>query len=502
MATSSLTSAPRSSGAHAPLERRAARGAMLSVANVGAIQLLRLAGNLVTTRLLYPEAYGLMLLVLVLMQGLQMVSDVGLVPSIIQHERGQERDFIDTAWTLQLVRGAIITALALAVAWPYARFYGQPELFGLVIAASCQGILGGFESTNVATLNRKLQLGRLALVDVLGQVVTVVVMIAWALYSPSVWALIGGALAGIAARVVASHVALPGPPNRLRWEPEAVVSIFRFGRWIFVSTLVTYLALQLGSFTLGKLLEDDLELLGVYGVGQSLAGLPMLLLGQVMGWVLLPTLSEARRAEPERFADIVRRARRSMNAIGAVVIVGTATAAPAFFYLLYDHRYHGAGWMVQLLMVSSWFLLLQSTAGYAQLAMGDSRAQMIANLVNLSASLPGSLAGFWIGERAGGHGLAGLLLGLAVGSLAGYATIARGLRAKGIDVWRQDLRWTLVGAALAIAGTLAPRSLGPLLGVEPPLLSVAACALVVVPHAAWTLRRLGRELGSPLLARE
>jgi hypothetical protein len=38
------------------LRRRAIRGSLLGVVDVGGVQALRLAGNLITTRLLFPEA--------------------------------------------------------------------------------------------------------------------------------------------------------------------------------------------------------------------------------------------------------------------------------------------------------------------------------------------------------------------------------------------------------------------------------------------------------------
>ena len=62
------------------LKKRAVTGTLLSVGNVAGMQIIRLAGNLITTRLLFPEAYGLMAMVLVLNQGLQMISDVGILP--------------------------------------------------------------------------------------------------------------------------------------------------------------------------------------------------------------------------------------------------------------------------------------------------------------------------------------------------------------------------------------------------------------------------------------
>lgn len=476
------------------LKRRAVRGTVLSVVNVFGTQVLRLAGNLITTRILFPEAYGLMALVLVLTQGLHMISDVGIIPSIVQHERGDERSFLDTAWSIQILRGALITVLAAVLAWPFAQFYGHEDLLPLILVASVQGVVIGLDSTKFGTLNRHIKLGRLVFVNITGQMLTLIVMVVWAYLSPTVWSLLAGALAGDVARLILGHVALPGPNNRLRWERSAVSAIFGFGKWIFLSTVVTYLGLRFDIMALGKLEQDGLASLGVYNIGQNLASLPVLVTGQVVTWVLLPALSESFRGNREGYFHNVQRARRSLNALGVLMIAGTATAAPAFFYLLYDPRYHDAGWMVQLSMLPTWFFFLQETSIRVQLAMGDARAQMIANVAKLAGTVPGALAGYHLGSAHLHNGLAGLILGLTAGACVGYAVVAWGLAQKGLTIFLADAQWTLVGLALALAGGGIPWLIAPSLGIDTPLVSLVVGPLIIAPYGIWTARRILSEL--------
>ena len=58
--------------------------------------------------LLFPEAFGIMALVSVVLVGLAMFSDVGIGPAISQHKRGDDAAFLDTAWTINVVRGAAL----------------------------------------------------------------------------------------------------------------------------------------------------------------------------------------------------------------------------------------------------------------------------------------------------------------------------------------------------------------------------------------------------------
>ena len=57
------------------------------------------------TRLLFPEAFGLMALIQTFMIGLAMFSDLGIGPAIIQSDRGEDPDFLNTAWVMQILRG-------------------------------------------------------------------------------------------------------------------------------------------------------------------------------------------------------------------------------------------------------------------------------------------------------------------------------------------------------------------------------------------------------------
>src|SRR5689334_7497284 len=228
----------------APRDARLIRGSIWALVGHGGGQALRLAGNLVLWRLLYAEAFGLMAIVNVFMQGLAMFSDVGIGPSIIQNQRGDESRYLDTAWTIQAVRGFCLFLVAAVAAVPVARFYGQPELASLIPVVALGSILAGFNSTKLFTATRQIALGRLTLVDLVSQAGGLVVMVVWALATRSIWSLVAGGVSGLFFRLVLSHVLLPGERNRLCWDAKSAKTLLLFGRWIFMSTLLTFLVMQ------------------------------------------------------------------------------------------------------------------------------------------------------------------------------------------------------------------------------------------------------------------
>ncbi|MEY8838750.1 oligosaccharide flippase family protein, partial [Cribrihabitans sp. XS_ASV171] len=97
------------------LMSRVLRSASWVIVGYGLSQALRLASNLILTRILFPEAFGMMTLVGLVVVGMQLFSDIGIGTSIVQNRRGDEPDFLDTAWTLQVLRGFLLFGLTLAL---------------------------------------------------------------------------------------------------------------------------------------------------------------------------------------------------------------------------------------------------------------------------------------------------------------------------------------------------------------------------------------------------
>ena len=176
------------------LMARVLRSASWMMIGYGGSQALRLAANLVLARLLFPEAFGLMALVTVVTVGLSLFSDVGIGPSIAQNSRGDDPDFLNTAWSIQVLRGFGLWAFTLVLAWPMAWFYAAPELLYYLPIAGIGLAIAGFNPTRIETAHRHLLVGRVTLLDLAAQLIGVGSMVLLAWLSGSVIALVlGGA---------------------------------------------------------------------------------------------------------------------------------------------------------------------------------------------------------------------------------------------------------------------------------------------------------------------
>ena len=130
------------------LRARAIRGSALTISSFAAANIFRLASNLILTRILFPEAFGLMALVSVFITSLHMFSDLGLNTSVIRSDRGDDPRFLNTAWTVQVIRGCVLWIGAVAIAGPVAAFYDEPQLQPLISFVGIQAVFLGFLSIN------------------------------------------------------------------------------------------------------------------------------------------------------------------------------------------------------------------------------------------------------------------------------------------------------------------------------------------------------------------
>ena len=475
-------SAPAGAGTTTSIRKRAVRASAVTLGGYATAQLLRIGSNMTLTRLLFPEAFGLMALISVLTAGLQMLSDVGIGPSIVQHERGEDVDFLDTAWTVQVMRGLLLWSIGIAIAYPYAWLYDEPQLVLMTMVATSHAAIAGLSSTKLYGLSRRMEVGRIVGIDLTAQISSIVTMVIIAWIYETVWALPIGALVAALVKTVLSQLAIEGPVNRLRWHRESSRDILHFGKWIFVSTLVGYVALRLDIFVLGRLLP--LDLLGIYSIAGLLAALPQLITGRLMNAVLFPALAEAARKDRAGLPQALAEVRAVMLPAAMAAVLAIVVLGPAFFRLLYDDRYHDAGWIAQLLMASAWFGLLIHVGSRTLLALGDSRSLAIANAVRLGATIIGSLGGYWLGE------LPGLIIGVAGGGLAGYASLSVSLRGHGLSTMRDDAGYCLAALVIACFGAYGPQLLGEALpGHGLIVYEILSAALVLLPISGLLAHR-------------
>ncbi len=424
------------------LASRALGSGAWTMANFGLGQIMRLGSNLILTRILSPDDFGLMALVTSFLIGLSMFSDVGFGASIMQSKRGDDPDFLDTIWTLKIVRGFLIFLTAVAMAWPLAVFYDAP-LFGWVFpVAATSMIVGGFLPTRIDSTARHLLVGRLTVIELGNQLIGILITVVAALILQSVWALVWGNVLGALAQLLTFRLFLPGHRNRFRMEPEARAEVMKFGKWILFSTICGFLLFQGDRIILGRVLT--LHELGIYNIGLFLATVPVMLGNAIGGRLFIPMYREHSPALGPEHARILARTRAGLTALLMVAAITLAWVGPPLVGLLYDARYAAAGGILVAIACVQMLQLIPISYEYSALAAGDSRGffvmQSTRAMIYFALVATGALL----------YGLPGLLIGQALSQVFCYPVTV--WLARRHSCW--DPRHDLVAAVIALCAAV------------------------------------------------
>ncbi|NJL30330.1 MAG: oligosaccharide flippase family protein [Phycisphaerales bacterium] len=427
---------------------RTVRASFWSLAGFGLGQILRLAGNLVMTRLLFPEAFGLMALINVFIIGLAMFSDVGIGLSIVQNPRGDEPAFLNTAWTVQVIRGLVLWMTACLLAWPIALIYAEPQILWILPLAAFTAVIQGLASTKLFTAQRHMQVALITAVELLSGLAGVMAMVLWAWFHPHVLALVAGALIGAMIKTMLSHVMLPGEANRLHWDRSCLSSMAGMGRWALLNTAIAFIAMQSDRLVLGKMLS--LEVLGVYSIAVMFAAMPMDLLSRLGNQVVFPWVSRQATLTREELRQKLRRYRQPIllaGMLGASLMVGLADV---LIHQLYDSRYHQAGWMLALLSIGLWTSVLACASDWTLLALGKPKGLALGNGLRLVIGISAMVVGYHLA------GLTGLVMAVAMAGWLRQFGVWWGMKKEGILLLGQDALAT-VGFVVCTAMVLGIR---------------------------------------------
>lgn len=355
-------------------------------------QVLRLSSNLIMTRLLVPDMFGVMALVTVFMIGITMFSDVGLQQNIVQSKKGEDQSYLNTAWSVQIFRGLLIFVIALLLSiglliaqkqniLPQGSVYADPVLPYVLAVMSFTAVLAGFNSVNLFVLNRKLLVGKITIIELFSQGIGMVVMVSVAWFWREIWVLVLAGLISATSQMLLSHHASLGKRCRFVIDKQHLNDIIHFGKWIFLGSILGFLLSQGDRLFLGAWLTP--EMLGIYSIAFFMANAAREIMKKLAGSVFYPMLSEVFRENPEKIKSVYYRLRLRVDFVTMTAAGFLASTGSEIISLLYDERYLESGWMFQVLSISIVFIGFNMAAA-CLMARGDSKSHAIMMMVTVT----------------------------------------------------------------------------------------------------------------------
>ena len=326
----------------------------------GLSQLVRLGSNLIVTRLLVPEMFGVMAVVNVVIFGIAMFTDLGLWAFIVRHKNPDDPHLLNVVWTLQVVRGWLMFAVVLVLAvtffvgnWYLPNYfhgiYADSRLPLLVIIAGVGSLIGGYKSMASPMMSRKLEVGKLELMELLSQIAGIIFMIIWVWFRPSIWALVTSGLVSALTNTFLTYYLFPFR-HKFTLDKTIVKDVFHFSKWIVIASVLTYLFSQGDKlFFAGKIEAAEL---GVYSIAFMLVATLTSVTQTLAEKIVFPVFASLAHGERSVLKERYYQVRQYLDApiffaTGLLIALG-----PKIVSILYDARYSNAGWMFQILIFS------------------------------------------------------------------------------------------------------------------------------------------------------
>lgn len=269
-------------------ERVLHSGVWASLLNVSD-RIIKITQVVILARFLSPADFGVMGIALLLIAIMTRISDPGIEPALIQRERDNIDEFLNTAWTTQLVRTTGIAVLLLFAAPLVAAFFGSPQVEPVLQVLALSVVLQYVRNPAVVYFKKELEFHKQFVYQLSGTIVNFTVAIALAVSLGNVWALVAGVVAGRATTTTISYL-MDGYRPKLAFDEEKFWSLFGFGKWMWATGFVVLVATIGDDTFVGWYLPA--AALGLYQMAFRLSNAPATEVTHVISGVMFPTYSK------------------------------------------------------------------------------------------------------------------------------------------------------------------------------------------------------------------
>ncbi len=418
-----------------------------------AVRGIAVVSTLILARLLAPEDFGLVAVAMAVIALLSHMSDFGFNQALIRFQDASRADY-DTAWTLNFIRGLLMSAFVVALALPLSHFYEEPRLANIMLALAIIPLVSGCENVRFIDLEKDMKFHPIAFVMIGAKVISFIATVTVAVITRSYWALIVGAIVSECVRLAAPYWFVPYRPRLTfrKWR-----RLMSFSGWLLGANFLQALSMRMDEPILQKVIAT--QAVGIFYVSKDLVLTPMREIATPVRRALFPGLSQLSTDSP-MFANMYFSVVGGLFMIVAPIGVGITLVASDAVPLLLGSQWRDAVMPMQVFGVYIAVAVIGQTALSTVMASGWTRLWFNRTAIMLPIQF-----GIFI-PAAMNWGLKGAVIGLFLAGLVRtYLDIAMANRVIGsslIDHLKPCRRTAvallvMVLVVLGIAASIPPR---------------------------------------------
>jgi O-antigen/teichoic acid export membrane protein len=435
-------------GTESNLGKRMAKGALWTVLMRFTVRSIGVVSMVVLARLLLPADFGLVVLATMVVGFVELACEFEFGTYLIRSQ-GIDRSYYDTAWTLSVLRGALIAVVLAASASVAADFFAEPRLRNVLYVLAIVSLIDGLGNVGTVDFQKSMNFERDFRLNVQTKLVSFAVTVVLAILLRSYWALVIGIVSGRCAALLFGYAMHPFRP-RIAFARTG--TILRFSKWVLARNLLNFAQRQGYAFVIGKILDP--ASVGLYSLAREVSALATAEIVVPVHRAMLPGLS-ALEKEP------VAMRRTFLDALAVIAML--ALPLGVGIGLVADP-------LVRVAMGGNWvdaipLLQILAIVGVARVFTANSDAQLFAlNLPHLTTVLAcfGAVVGIssmvWAASIWGVTGAAWatsatVLLQLLLNYAILWRVVGISPAAVGAVVWRPVAACLLMsGAVLTVVG--------------------------------------------------
>lgn len=365
--------------AEEPLLRRVVRGGLWVFLLQIVKQLFNIGKLIIIARILAPHDFGLMGIALLAMAMLETFSQTGFQAALIQKKEGIDA-YLDSAWTILILRGLILFAILYFIAPYVAIFFKTPEAKSMIQIIGFAILLRAFTNIGTIYFQKELEFKKQFIYQFSGVLTDFMVTVSAVFILKSVWALVLGVLAGCFVNCIVSYIIHPYKP-RLTWDLSKAKELFGFGKWVLGSSILVFLITQGDDAFVGKFLGATM--LGYYQMAYRISNMPATEIAHVISQVTFPAYAKLQNNIPslkEAYLKVLHITAFLSFPIAGLIFV----LAPDFTKIFLGEKWLPMVPAMQVLVFAGLLRSMAATSGYIFYAVGKPRIDTALQIIRLS----------------------------------------------------------------------------------------------------------------------
>lgn len=353
------------------IRKRTLTGLGWSGAQQAMQQGLKFAFTILLVRLLTPDDFGQVGMILVFAGLAQLFSELGLGAAVVQR-KDLRPEHLDSVFWANIAAGAVLTCVFAALAGPIAAFYEVPSLRPLTLAISLSFIIGSLRVVQYSLVLRSMNFRKLALVETAAVLLSGVLAVGMALAGYGIWSLVGQLLTlSFCTTVLLWMVGDWRPSFSFRF--RALRQLFSFSFNLLGFSLLDYTVTRSSYLLIGKFISAPA--LGIYTRADQLMLMPVTQVANVISRVMFPALS-AIQDQVERIKLIYLRAIRTISLVTFPLMLGLMVTARPFVIVVLGEQWAEVIPLLQVFCLAGVTMSVGTTVGWIYTSQGRTDIMM------------------------------------------------------------------------------------------------------------------------------